>query len=89
MLGKDEGGGRNSGRGDPASTTIRKSSLGYAAMRAESKREREREALSLAGTFAPLYLNAPAKRLLARTFVEGRREEEEGKAGEGSPKSRS
>lgn len=55
--------------GDPASTTIRKSSLGYAAMRAEGKRE----ALSLAGAFAPLRLNTPAKELLARSLVEEER----------------
>lgn len=64
--GRDDGGERE---GNPASTTIRKSSLGYAAMRAEGKRE----ALSLAGAFAPLRLNTPAKKLLARTLAEGRR----------------
>lgn len=60
------------GRGDPASTTIRKSSLGYAAMRVEGKRE----ALSLADTFAPLRLNAPAKKLLAGN-LNGRRSRKE------------
>lgn len=66
--------GRDDGRereGNLASTTIRKSSLGYAAMRAEGKRE----ALSLAGVFAPLCLNKPVKKLLARTLIEGRTEE--------------
>lgn len=65
---------RKGGReeGDFASTTIRKSSLGYAAMRAEGKRERR---ISLAGAFAPLRLNAPANELLAKTLVEGGRTE--------------
>lgn len=72
---RGEGVGRDDGRereGNPASTTIRKSSLGYAAMRAEGKRE----ALSLAGAFAPLRLNTLAKKLLAKTLVE---EEKEGR----------
>lgn len=70
--GSGGGVGRDDGRereGDPASTTIRKSSLGYAAMRAEGKRE----ALSLAGAFAPLRLNTPAKELLVRTLGEKER----------------
>lgn len=50
---EDEGGERESGEA-PVSTTIRKSSLGYAAMRAEGKRD----PLPLAGSFAPLRLNA-------------------------------
>lgn len=66
-VGRDDGGERE---GDPASTTIRKSSLGYAAMRAEGKRE----ALSLAGAFAPLRLNTPAKELLTKTLIEKERE---------------
>lgn len=61
------------GGGDFASTTIRKSSLGYAAMRAEGKRERR---ISLAGAFAPLRLNAPANELLAKTLVEEGRTEQ-------------
>jgi len=70
----ERGDGRDDGRereGNPASTTIRKSSLGYAAMRAKGKRE----ALSLAGVFAPLRLNKPVKKLLARTLVKRRTEE--------------
>lgn len=70
-VGRDENEGRVGGRGegDFASTTIRKSSLGYAAMRAEGKRERR---ISLAGAFAPLRLNALANELLAKTLVRGR-----------------
>lgn len=71
-VGRDDGrerGGR--GRGNPASTTIRKSSLGYAAMRAEGKRE----ALSLAGVFAPLRLNTQARKLLVTSLVNERRTE--------------
>lgn len=72
-IGRDENEGRVGTRGNLASTTIRKSSLGYAAMRAEGKRERR---ISLADAFAPLRLNAPANELLAKTLVEGGKTEQ-------------